>query len=329
MNKMKKIVSLLLSIMLIVTALSACSFLPGSDDETNKPALKIGFIQFSESASFDSVKEAFAARLTEWGYTEENISVDYKNAKGDAAAADAICEAFVTDEVDIIVAVSTPAAKSAIKSVGETEIKVVFCDVENPETELGITADSNVTGVVAAPSSTDIMSFALTVVPDIKTLGILYNSKEDTSKKSVEELKVFLKEKKIELVEGMAVNSEEAVKKTTELCATVDAIFVPNGDMISSAMEKITAAANNEKTPLFGSTYKMLEDGALGTVCVDYSEIGEKTCDIIVKLIEGAEIKDVPIFSLESFNPYINETTVAATFIKLPDEVIKTANFIK
>ena len=48
------------------------------------------------------------SRLEEWSYDASKVEIDYQNAQGDSAKLEEICQGFVEDGVDMIVAVSHP-----------------------------------------------------------------------------------------------------------------------------------------------------------------------------------------------------------------------------
>jgi len=63
----------------------------------------------------------------------------------------------------------------------------------------------------------------------------------------------------------------------------------------------------------------MVSDGGYATVGIKYEDLGVKTADMVVELLEGAAVSDVPVETLDQFYKVINKTT--ATAINAPFDV--------
>ena len=119
--KMKKLAALALSAVFALGALTACG---GSSSSGSVPAaasgsgsvsgaslkeVNIGLIQLMEHASLDEIRTAIEAGLeakgAEYGV---KVNVDYQNAQGDTSTINTICQQFVGNKVDAIVAIATP-----------------------------------------------------------------------------------------------------------------------------------------------------------------------------------------------------------------------------
>ena len=155
--------------------LAGCGSSGGSDEET----VKIGLVQLVEHTSLDQIRESIIAQLEEEGYVDgENIEIDYQNAQNEQSNLKTICQGFVADDVDVIVAITTPAAQVAM---GETdEIPIVFSAVTDP-VAAEVVADmeepgGNITGTSDVISVEKIMGLANDITPGFKTIGALYNS---------------------------------------------------------------------------------------------------------------------------------------------------------
>ena len=111
---------------------------------------QIGLVQYQEQTTLNALREAFMSRLEEWGCDETQVEIEYQNAGGDPAKAQEICQGFVEDQVDMIVAISTPAAQAAVSAAEGTDVTVMFTGVAN-EAALGLdqSQEAKVTGVVS------------------------------------------------------------------------------------------------------------------------------------------------------------------------------------
>jgi len=85
---------------------------------TKKPTVtKIGIMQIVEHPALDASRNGFIQRLAELGYEEgENVEFIIQNAQGDMAIAQSIAGNFVSQNVDMILAIATPTAQAAAKA---------------------------------------------------------------------------------------------------------------------------------------------------------------------------------------------------------------------
>ena len=111
--------------------LSACG---SSDDESsaeevnkNDADFVVGISQIEEHPSLDSATEGFKQALKDAGL---EVHFDFSSAQGDANTNQLIAEKFVSNDVDLIFANSTPSAQGALNET--EEIPIVFTSVTDP-----------------------------------------------------------------------------------------------------------------------------------------------------------------------------------------------------
>lgn len=339
---MKKFLVSLLSAVLLLSLFTGCtpsetsspasSGLPSSSKAADQP-YKIGLIQYVEHPSLDTIREAFMNRLEEGGYDETKVQIDYQNASGDHANVNSICQKFVGDKVDMIVALATPAAQVAISMAQDTDIKVLFAAVNNPEADLGLKTptapEGNVTGTSDRIPVTSTIDLALKVNPNLKTFGLLYNSGESNSAAGAAQAKKYCEEKGIAVVEGTISNTSEVQQVATDLCTKVDAIFTSTDNSIASSIGVVVEATRAAKIPYYVGADSMVQDGALAAIGIDYTELGAKNADMAMQLIEGRPVSQVPVFFFETYQTYINQATLTAVGATFPEDVLKTASFFE
>lgn len=341
---MKKLLSIALALALTMCLFSGCTneevssqvlsnLSSGEQDSESGAPYKIGLIQYMEHASLDTIREAFMSRLEEWGYDESKVEIDYQNAGGEAANINTICQKFVGDKVDMIVAIATPAAQVAVSATQDTDIKVLFAAVNDPVADLGIknpeSPEGNVTGTSDRIPVTSTVDLAIQVDSELKTLGLLYNSGESNSVAAAQSAKAYCEENGIEVVEGTVSNSSEIQQVATDLCTKVDAIFTSTDNSIATSIAVVTEATRSAKVPWYVGADSMVQDGALAAIGIDYIELGNKNADMAAEIIAGKEISEIPVFFFEEYQTYVNQTTLEAVGVTLPDQVLESANFFE
>lgn len=343
MKKMKQFVCAALCLVLALCVLGGCTGKEkeGSSNASNPSSqavstqgepYKIGLIQYMEHPSLDTIREAFVSRLEEYGYDESKVRIDYQNASGDAANMNTICQKFVGDKVDMIVAIATPAAQVAISAAQGTDIKILFAAVNNPQEDLGIknaeAPEGNVTGTSDRIPVTSTVDLAMQADPELKTFGLLYNSGESNSVAAAKEAKEYCESKGIQVVEGTVSNTSEIQQVAADLCGKVDAMFTSTDNSIASSIAVVTDAARKSKTPWYVGADSMVQDGALAAIGIDYTELGAKNADMAVELMEGRPVSEVPLFFFETYQTYINQNTLdVMENVTFPEDVLSKAVF--
>ena len=299
-------------------------------DSEAKGDIKVGVIQMIDNGAFADMRDGFSEELTE-KYTGGKVDIVYKNAQGDAAALNTICQEMADSGVDLIATIATPATQAMVNL--ETDIPVFFIAVSNPVGAGVITdmekPDKNATGTSNAIPVEDIFTLSDKLTPDCKTYGMLYNTSEVNSVSTVENAKKYLDEQGLSYKEAVVTNSSEVQQAAQSLVGEVDAIFVPNDSVIQSAMPMVTEVARNAKIPVYGSSAVMVDSGAFATIAVSDTEIGAQTADMALEYLNGTAIEDIAAVVVPASNMVINQDTADALEITFSDEVQKEATFVK
>ena len=260
------------------------------------------------------MREGFIAQMNAKGYDDSNTEFIYKNAQGDASNLNTICQQMVSDGVDLVATIATPATQAMVNM--KSDIPVVFISVSDP-VGAGILSDmnapeNNATGTSNAIPVEDIFGLADELTPGIEKYGILYTSGEVNAVNTANSAKEYLDAAGIGYEEIVVTNSSEVQQAAQQLCSECDAIFVPNDSVIQSAMPVVTAAAREAKVPVYGSSAVMVDEGALATVAVSDTEIGAASADMAVEILQGKTAAEVPSVVVPATATVINKTTMEA-----------------
>ena len=142
--------------------------------------MKIGIIQIVEHPSLDQIRTTFVDELAALGYDDSKVEIDYQNAQNEMSNVTSICQKFVGDEVDMIVAIATPSAQGA--AAATTDIPIIFSAVTDPlSAELVDDMNApggNCTGTSDAIPVEQIFNLADELTPGMQTYGFIYNLSE-------------------------------------------------------------------------------------------------------------------------------------------------------
>ena len=321
----KKFLSLTILISLLFTV-TACG-----NTEQNSDKLTIGIVQLTDNGAFEDMREGFIQELADKGYGEDNVTLVYKNAQGDATNLNTICQEMADSQVDVVAAIATPAAQAMVAL--ESDIPVIFISVGNPVGAGVITEmehpDKNATGTSNAIPVNEIFELAQELTPQVQTYGLLYATNEVNSVTTIKNAKAYLDEQGLQYVEKVVTNSAEVQQAAQSLVGSADAIFVPNDSVIQAAMPLVAEVARDAKIPVYGSSAVMVDSGAFATVAITDTEIGAISADMAVQYLEGTAIADIPAQVVPANAIVINETTANLLDITFSDDLKANATFVQ
>lgn len=290
--------------------LAGCGAAPADDG-----VLHVGLIQYMEHTSLDEIRTALEAQL-ETRAAEEGltIEVDVQNAQGDPTNINSICTKFVSDGVDAIVAIATPAAAGA---AGVTEdIPIIFSAVTDPVTDLQLNSldapGGNVTGTSDNIPVEEIFKVADELTPDASHFGLLYCTSEPSSAGVIENAKACLDGEGKTYTEAAITNASEVQQAAQTLAEKCDAIFIPIDNTVAKAMSVVAETAIEAKIPVYVSADSMVKDGGLASAGVNYTNLGQKTADMVIEVLKGADPATMPVQTMDDVNVVVNEETAAA-----------------
>ena len=329
MKKITKTLTLLALSLCLMLSLIGCGGAPADDAVDEK--LTVGVVQLIDNGAFEDMREGFIARLQELGYTEDKCEIYYKNAQGDAANLNAICQEMVDKDVDLIAAIATPAAQAAVNL--QSDIPVVFISVSNP-TGAGIITDmahpdKNATGTSNAIPVSEMFKLADRLTPGCQTYGLLYTTGEINAVTTINDAKAYMDANGIKYVEKVVSTSSEVQQAAQSLVGSVDAIFCPNDSVVQAAMPQIAQIAREAKIPVYGSSAVMVNSGAFATISISDTEIGAISADMADQILKGTPVSEVPAKVVDVFTTVINQNTADAIGASLSDDVKANAVLVE
>ena len=324
MKKAYKIFALVLSVVMIVCALSSCSGKSensASDVKSTDKTLKIGVIQYMSHPSLDNCYQGIKEALDASGL---NFEIDYQI--GSSASADSDCASFaknmVASEVDMIFAIATPAAKAAYSATDDTDIPVIFCAVNDPvAAKLVQTADEPGDKCTGTSDVLDLeaqVNIIKAMQSDVKKIGILYTSSEDNSIANLARFKEICDAKGIEVVPSAVQNASDIPSAADELASKVDCINNFTDNNVVNNLSVVLSAADKYKIPVYGSEEEQVKNGCLASVSIDYVALGKVTGQMGVDVIGGEDITKMAVKTITDATPIVNTDVLETLGMTLP-----------
>ncbi|MEG1524128.1 MAG: ABC transporter substrate-binding protein [Clostridia bacterium] len=338
----KTIIILLVTLMLLATTFGCATKLPMEtavvdvtadsqvatdvpSQDTTVPAdacYTIGIVQIVEHAALDAAREGFMKALNDNGLVEgENVTFDLQNAQGDQSTLSTIGDRFVSEKVDLICAIATPAAQAM--SGKTTEIPILATAVTDYEVSKLVNSNAipggNVSGTSDMNPIADQIALILELYPDVQTIGCIYNSGEDNSILQADLAKTEI-EKFGKVYTEITVTSTNDVQQAMQTLVTkCDAIYIPTDNTLASSMPIVGEVAGTAKIPTICGESGMVDAGGLATLSINYFNLGYQTGMMALKvLVDGADITTLPIEFATGFDAAFNAEMAATINFTIP-----------
>ena len=274
---------------------------------------QIGIVQLTQHPALDAAHKGFLAALDEAGVKYE---LDDQNASGDQSACQTIASKFANDDKDLILAIATPAAPAM--SGAETETPILITAVTDPA-ESGLVDSNekpggNVTGTSDLTPVKEQIDLLQQILPEAKTVGILYCSAESNSEIQAQIARDAIKAAGMESKDFTVSSSNEIQTVVQSMAGKVDAIYAPTDNTIAAGMPTVSMVATEKGLPVICGESGMVESGGLATYGIDYYQLGYMTGQQAVRILtEGASPADMPIEyqAIDKCELTVNDDTAA------------------
>lgn len=308
--------------------LAAAGLIAGCGAGSDKK--KVGVVQIVQHPALDEANKGFVDALNERGLTDK-IEIDQQNAQGDQSNLNSIATRFVSGNYDLVCAISTPAAQAVANATDK--IPVVATAITDYKTAKlvsdGVHPDANVTGTSDISPIDKQVALIKEIQPDLKTLGIIYNSSEANSVAQAETLKKVCEPLGI-TVKELTVNNVNDIQQVAEgFIGNVDAIYVPTDNVVASSIPTLMSVANRGKIPVYGAEVGHVKNGALASESISFYDIGHQAGEMAADILEGKKkVSDINVESAKNTKLYINKQEMETLGIQIPQSVLDRAELI-
>jgi putative ABC transport system substrate-binding protein len=223
----------------------------------------------------------------------------------------------------VMVVKSTPVAQFAKGKI--RDIPLVYCDLTDP-VEVGLLkiktlANGNITGSADQEDLEPLLNFAKELLPNAKTVGILYSTSDSNDAALVKMMKDAAARVGLSVLAVSIDQSRDIPSRMQEFKDKADFIYVGTSGPIQPALPTIAAEAQKMGIPVFNAGDQAARDGlALASFGVNYESVGRNAGKWVAKLLKGADIKTLaPIYPKpEDHRRVINLKQARKFGIKIP-----------
>lgn len=329
----KKVLAVVLGMSMVVAMMTGCGASKETSDNANsaEKTYTIEISQFAEHGSLDNCREGFIEGLKEEGLEEgKNLKIVTNNADADTGTAAQIADQFVADKVDMICAIATPSAQAAYNAAMETDIPVVYTAVTNPvAAELANDDKSPVGNVTGTSDELPVeaqLKMIREILPDAKTIGILYTTSEANSVYSIEQYEKLADKYGFKIEKTGITNTSEIQLAASDLLGKVDCLTNLTDNTVVSALPTVLGLANEKGIPAFGSEIEQVKLGCLAAEGIEYTQLGKDTGKMAAKILKGeASASEMDYELITESSLYVNEKVAENLGITVPDTMKERA----
>ncbi len=288
---------------------------------------RIGFAAFAPEPSLESCQRGLLDGLKELGFTEgQNLIVTRTHAQGEMVNIPQMIQNMDSTEVQSIVTFSTPVLQSAL--VAAKRKPVVFTYVTDPlAAGAGKTLEDhlpNITGIGSLPPIDDTVKILRRTLPQVKTIGTIYNSGEANSAKIISLLRDSTKRAGIELIELTAANSNEVLQAMQALVSRrIEAFYMVSDNTAYLAFDAILKVADNAKIPVIIDDPDYVDRGAIFASGPGYYHSGKAAAPLLARVLHGETPAKIPMANVSVNTTKFNPAAIAKLGLKIAPELIR------
>jgi putative tryptophan/tyrosine transport system substrate-binding protein len=290
------------------------------------------FIVHLAPVDIPSQTDATRRFLSQLGYVDgSNIRLEFRNAAGNADALPALAQELVREGgIDVIIAISTPAALAAYHATQTIPI-VAFTAVDPVESGLAISLarpGRNVTGVAVFSEETTVKRVEL--MRDVFPLAVRLGTVTTKVSKGAQSLAPVLETgRKLGFtVEAINIDDPADLAKalSPEVLAGFDAlVFVPDVILNAHMAEVIKMVGLSRKPAIFPSP-DWVANGGLMSYGPDFADATHHLILQLDRVLKGAKPGDLPFERPTKFDLRINLRVAKALGIELSPTILARAD---
>ena len=258
------------------------------------------------------------------------VPADQGELYADVDEARTAVEGWLRDDLDLVVAFSTPFAQlvsgldpgvPGLFVVNDPEAAGLVGDVLRP--------DGTMTGVTFRTPADRLLALASETLGGITRAGYLYPSDDPAVPGHRRAFVEAAADLGIDVVERAFAEPSEVAAGVAEIAdAGVQVVAVPSTNATVRALDELRSAVDEQGLPLIGNTD--LLDFAVLVLTPDGAVLRRQLARQVVRILEGADVSNVPVEDPRKFTLIVNRSKVRELGLPpVPDAVLRQADVVR
>lgn len=291
----------------------------------------IGFLCPSSQAAWTLWTAAFLKGLGETGYVDgNNVQIEYRWAENHYDRLPGMAADLVRQQVTVIVAASTPAARAA--KAATATIPIVFTTIADP-VQIGFVASlnrpgGNVTGVTllsveVGPKRLDLLHEA---VPTATIMALLVNPSNPAAESQSRDLQAAALKRGLQLHVLNASTERDLDAAFTKLHELRAGALIIGQDVLFSQREQLAALTVRNAIPAIYDLREFAAAGGLMSYGTSQSDEYRQAGIYVGRILKGEKPADLPVMQPTKFELTINLKTARALGLSMPQSLLASAD---
>jgi putative ABC transport system substrate-binding protein len=237
------------------------------------------------------------AELARHGYVEgENLTFLYAGPQTSLEEVDATIQAYLAQDVDIILSLGTPTTRIAQQLTSESQTPVVFAatdPVSSGLVQILSEPGANLTGIATGAAEDRRLEILLQILPDARRIYIPYNPDDTSPTAALRLVRAAADQLNLELVLAEVRTLEEISIAIDAIPADIDAVFLLPDSLIAAAHSDWEALVAERNLPM--CTPPPINHNTLVTYGFEAEATGRQLGRIAASVLDGAAPARIPI----------------------------------
>jgi putative ABC transport system substrate-binding protein len=284
---------------------------------------RIGVLLISGPEPMGPFREA----LRDLGYVEgKNIEIEVRSAQSQVARLPELAAQLVRSQVDVIVAIQTPAVYAAKNATRDIPIVMMAGDPIGTGLISNLARpEGNLTGLSSAAAELAAKSLELIpeMVPGARHVGVLGNANDPFMKPFLEDIQQAAPKVRLDVHQIIVGNRNELDGAFAAVAsAQADAVMIQG-----SLSDKLTVdLALKYRLPSLSTQNSAVQAGLLMSYSADLTERGHEIARYVDKILKGTMPADLPVQQPTRYELAINLKTAKALGLTVPPALLARAD---
>ena len=298
-----------------------------SDDVAADQTFVVGICQLVQHDALDAATEGFKQALTD--KLGDKVTFQEQNASGDSATCSLICNQFVSDEVDLIMANATASIQAAASATNT--IPILGTSITDYGVALGVdnwtgVSGTNISGTSDLAPLDGQAAMIQELFPDAKTIGLLYCSGEPNSIFQADSMEALLTDMGYSVERYTFADSNDVSSVTANACSNSDVLYIPTDNTAASCTEAINNVALSAGIPIVAGEEGIAAGCGAATLSISYYDLGRATGEMAAEILtEGADVSTMEVRFAPAFTKEYNADICEALNITVPEDYVAIA----
>jgi putative tryptophan/tyrosine transport system substrate-binding protein len=318
-----------------ITVLTVCAMLFGLclsvQAQQPKKIPRIGVLHATSGPSPDA-RSKFLQGLRKFGYLEgQNITIEYRSAKGQFERLPVLAGELVHLKVDIILTGGSTATRAAKEAT--STIPIVMLQDNDPVAS-GFVASlarpgGNITGLstLRPEVSGKRLELLKEIVPGLSRVAVLGASDNPGNAQALKEVELAAPTIKVQL-QYLDIRSSKDIDPAFQEArkASADAVLELGGPLLAVHQTALVKLAAKNRLPAMWVRRGTVEAGGLMWYGVDTADLARRAAEYVDKILKGTKPADLPVEQPTKFEFVINLKAAKQIGLTIPPNVLARAD---